>query len=541
MRLNRAFITTMTLKFSIQLFILVSSLFLAACAQINPLQGGEKDTFAPRLDSAGTFPRNGQTNFTETEVILKFTEYVALNKPSENILITPQLKSNPTYRVKNKTLSISFAHELAENTTYTINFNRAITDITEKNDSIFQFVFSTGDFIDSLSLNGTVKDAFTNQPANGFLVALFDANSSSPHDSIPFLDTPFYITQTDIQGEFRFDYLKEGNYVIYAIKDVNRNLKLDPTENVAFLKQGEILVGPFNEKINLYTFAPKQDAIKLLKTKFDYPGKLTFILSAKPTDFSVQSAIELRQEFTSFEDSLVFWLIENPTPKMQFIVNLNGKIDTIKPIYKGIPQSNEVVELSFSSNLSNAKLLPLDSLKITFLEPISSINKNGVHCLSIDSLELGLPDVEILNLRTVQFGSLPPETRFVRIDSGCVYTSFGNLNQKTMWIPIEFLDQDYFGSLILNVDSVFQLPVIVQLLNDKNEVVNEQEYKNQLFFNELLPGKYQIRLVLDENGDGKWSTGSLLERMQPERIIYNKELIDIKSNWEKEIDWTFQN
>lgn len=528
-------------KFGIRIIILFCWVILAGCAQINPLQGGEKDSFAPRLDSAGTYPQNGQTNFSGNEVQLKFTEFISLNNAAENILITPQLKTKPTYLVKNKKLTIVFADSLAENTTYTISFNGAITDITEKNDSIFQFVFSTGDFIDSLTLNGSVKNAFTNQPAEGYLVGLFDANSASPHDSIPFIDTPYYITQTDKQGEFKFEYLKEGAFVVYAIKDANKNLKLDLGENVAFLDEGEIFIGIDNEKLSLSAFTPNSEGVKLLKTKFEYPGVLTFILSGKPIDFSVETTLPLLQETSNFEDSLVFWLAENPTPKMQFIVNLDGNIDTIKPIYKGAPKVNELMNLSFTSNLSSGKLLPNDSLAFTFSEAVFSVNENGMHCFSKDSTELEFPKFEVVNVRKLQLNSLPLETRYLRIDSGTVQSAFGHHNLKTEFIPIEFLDQNYFGNLIVNIDSVFEIPVLAQLLNEKNEVVKELTYQNQLIFNQLVPGKYQIRLVLDQNGDGQWSTGSLMDRKQPEKIIYNKDLIEIKSNWEKEVDWTIQN
>jgi len=63
----------------------------------------------------------------------------------------------------------------------------------------------------------------------------------------------------------------------------------------------------------------------------------------------------------------------------------------------------------------------------------------------------------------------------------------------------------------------------------------------QMVFTELIPGKYQIRLIFDDNNDGEWTTGSLKEKRLPERVIYNRELIDIKSRWEKEVDWIIEN
>jgi hypothetical protein len=138
--------------------LLLFSLILTQCAQINPLQGGPRDTFAPQIDTIQSYPKNGTTNFQDNFIELKFKEFISLNNPSENIIITPQQKIAPEVEVKNKKLKLTFQEPLEPNTTYTINFNRAVSDITEKNDSIFQVVFSTGAFIDSNQLAGELHD-----------------------------------------------------------------------------------------------------------------------------------------------------------------------------------------------------------------------------------------------------------------------------------------------------------------------------------------------------------------------------------------------
>jgi hypothetical protein len=154
-------------KLKLKYFLVTIVFIISACAQINDLTGGANDDYAPQIDSAKSFPYNGQTNFEGDRVVLKFEEYITLVKPNDNILITPRPEVAPIISAHNKTLEIQFVTPLQENTTYTINFNRAIADITEKNDSIFQYVFSTGNYIDSLSISGNVKDAFTNKGCDG--------------------------------------------------------------------------------------------------------------------------------------------------------------------------------------------------------------------------------------------------------------------------------------------------------------------------------------------------------------------------------------
>ena len=169
---------------------------------MTPLTGGPRDKNAPAIDSAKTTPYNGQINFSGNEIKMKFDEYIRLNKPNDNIIVLPQMEVAPTITAKNKKLSILFNEPLQENTTYTITFNGAVQDITEKNDSVFQYVFSTGDYIDSLSVRGVVKDAFTNKPVKGALVGLYPKDLEANFDSIPLKFRPTYLGQTNEGGRF---------------------------------------------------------------------------------------------------------------------------------------------------------------------------------------------------------------------------------------------------------------------------------------------------------------------------------------------------
>ena len=181
-----------------------------SCAQTSPLSGGPKDQFAPEIDSAKTHPYNGQTNFADDQVRMKFNEYIKLNKPNDNILIFPLMEEKPTIEAKNKRLTITFNEPLQEKTTYIITFNNAIQDITESNDSVFQYVFSTGNYIDSLQVFGSVRDAFTNQLQSEVLVALYPKDLEANFDSIPLKFKPTYLAQTNESGRFELNYLKDG-------------------------------------------------------------------------------------------------------------------------------------------------------------------------------------------------------------------------------------------------------------------------------------------------------------------------------------------
>ena len=59
-------------------------------------------------------------------------------------------------------------------------------------------------------------------------------------------------------------------------------------------------------------------------------------------------------------------------------------------------------------------------------------------------------------------------------------------------------------------------------------------------FNYVKPGEIQVRLIEDKNGNGKWDTGNVVERRQPERseLYVNEEgetIFATKANWEMEL------
>lgn len=520
-------------QFSIAILILT----LISCAQTSPLTGGEKDKHAPAIDSAKTSPSNGQLNFADDQIRMKFNEYIKLNNPSDNIIIIPSLNEKPTIEAKNKRLVISFNEELENNTTYSITFNNAIQDITENNDSVFQYVFSTGDYIDSLEVTGYVKDAFLNTPENEMLVALYPKDLAAEFDSIPLKFKPTYLAQTDKSGKFKLNYLKDGIYYVFAIKDRNKNLLYEQGESIAFIGEKEFNLTPEeNPHFELRSFQEKTNKVYLEDLNFEFPGRVEIILS-NPTDtFGITSNLSLVQEDTSVPDSMIFWLAEPPVPKMRFYVNVNGERDTIKPIYGKIPDKIEEVELKFQHNIKKGELLPKEHLSFLFSEPITKIHPEGVHFFDVDSNEVEVDSVTY-NVREVTFGTFGTTAERIVIDSAAVSSYYGRINNEKIELSFRNHEEDYYGALIVTVDSVFSDPIVVHLINDQGALIRTASFEKKMTFEKLIPGNYQLRLIFDVDNNGEWTTGSLAEGRIPEKVIYNSEAIKVKSKWEKEIDW----
>src|SRR5580704_6183819 len=144
------------------IFTLVVAILFAACANEKAPEGGKKDTTPPKLKKLN--PPNKTLHFASDRIEITFDEYI---KPTgfAQTLISPPMDKRPDFKINGKTLVIKFKSKLRDSTTYTINFAEDIKDVNEGNIlNNFTYVFSTGDFIDSQKISGTIKMAKDNSP-----------------------------------------------------------------------------------------------------------------------------------------------------------------------------------------------------------------------------------------------------------------------------------------------------------------------------------------------------------------------------------------
>ncbi len=215
------------------LFYIIIALFLiiAGCAQVGTLTGGDKDTDPPVL--LKNKPKQYSLNFKGNKLTFKFDEYFVLTDLNSVFISSPPLSEKPEFKVKGKKFIVEFNEKLKDTTTYMFWFANAIQDNNEKNPyKDFKFVFSTGNKIDTMEISGVVKDAYTHKIDPDMYVMLY----KDYNDSTPIVEKPYYIAKTDTSGKFTIDYIKEGKYRIFVLKDLDVNLMFNlPNEKIAYL------------------------------------------------------------------------------------------------------------------------------------------------------------------------------------------------------------------------------------------------------------------------------------------------------------------
>src|SRR5215212_6799365 len=179
------------------------------CANIIPPEGGPKDTLPPVLVSAT--PHDSTRNFNSHRIVLQFDEYIDLQDVQNNLLFTPTFETNPIIEAKLRTITVRLKDSLDKNTTYTFDFGNAIQDINESNVlRNFVYRFSTGPYIDSLTLRGHVVLAETGKVDTTLTVILHNTLD----DSAVVKNRPRYVARVNSNGNFTFHNLPADTFAI---------------------------------------------------------------------------------------------------------------------------------------------------------------------------------------------------------------------------------------------------------------------------------------------------------------------------------------
>lgn len=555
-------------------------------------QGGPKDKEPPVLISAT--PINGATNITTQSITLEFNELVSVNNPIQNVLFSPPQKITPTVKSLGKKVIINLQDSLLPNTTYVIEFNNCIVDFTESNPyENFIYTFSTGDRVDSLQISGKVIDAQTLAARKNYTVGLYKNLSDTA-----FLKTKFdRITKTDKNGEFTIHGIADGEYNIFAINDVGgANFYQNKGTDIAFLESTIIPSAHLHAKVDtlwtnpqktqyenisvdaFYEYYPKDVILKTFKEK-DIVHRLKsskrldnnkFILTfsepqeIEPTITLLDDSIEnpFLKEITHKTDSLVFWVKDSLLFKKDSIHiavsylktdsagNHINQLDSLYLIYRETKASKRKKEyenkfLEFSHNIGR-NLEVYDTVRFQFKEPIKEIVKDSIKLsLKVDTL---LQDV---NYKIVFDDSICKKNMYIvfkkelggeyqlRMDSASIVSFYGKAcNEFNKPIKIKKLEE--YSNLYIKFPSHVENG-IVQLLSEKEAVVRECPVENaEAYFEDINPSAYYIRMFIDENGNKKWDTGNLKEKIQPEMVYYYPKKLQLRANWDMEETWPYQ-
>ncbi|MFV0176817.1 Ig-like domain-containing protein [Empedobacter falsenii] len=536
-----------TTRFSL---LMLTILTVISCARQGSPTGGPKDETPPVFLKAApdTLATNVDVNLQEATI--NFDEYIILKEYSKNVVISPSFQIPPIVTpqaLAKKNISIKFQEPLLPNTTYSFNFGDAVQDFNENNKlSNFQYVFSTGSFIDSLKVTGHVNSSYDFKLPEKILVGLYKVDSAYT-DSVVLQKKPYYIARANDKGAYQLNYLASGKYKLIAFEDKVENVMYDyGKERLAF--HNEAIELNSNQAINLNLFNQKP-AYRKPEASFKQEGLIVFKTTGATEDVTITP---VGKEFKSAyiekfpkQDSINFWFnpkvdtISGRSAKLKFNVQHKDQIDSISALYS---KSNVERKLEFKA-LNDQKLAPNKTFKIQANAPIKSLDLTKIHVFK-DTVSIpfnvSIDTINAQNLNFV-FDKNLDEKFEVNIYPNALTDVLGEKND-TLAYPIKMGTRGDFGHLKLTLQNTPSKPFILQFLKaDQNFTVLEEIYnpanKSYFEFNFIEPGEYLFRLLVDENTNGKWDTGDYLSGKQPEPIYLYPEPIKVRAMWEATETW----
>lgn len=245
---------------------------VVACANMGMPKGGPKDKTPPAI--IRSTPEQNQLNFKDNKVRITFNEFVVPEDLNEKFIVSPPTTKKPIFRTKGKTFIVDLNEKLLPNTTYSLDFKDGIVDNNEKNKyKNLRLAFSTGPDLDTLRIVGFVRDAFTLEPSKNCYVLLYKGSS----DTLIYKTRPDFVGKTNFQGFFAVTNLPAASYMIYAMSDIDNNLKYTAgVDSISFIESRIAPSAVYEPKRD--TVVTGSDTLVVVgKTRF-YPDPLNFSL-----------------------------------------------------------------------------------------------------------------------------------------------------------------------------------------------------------------------------------------------------------------------
>jgi len=569
--------------------------FFTSCANIGMPTGGLKDSIPPVI--VRSIPAYGQRNFTDQKIRMTFNEFVIVEGLNDKFVVSPPTTKKPIIRTKGKTLIVDLNEKLKPNTTYSLDFKDGVSDNNERNAlRNLRLAFSTGPDFDSLRVVGFIKDAFNLEPIANSYVLLYRGRS----DTLVYKTRPDFIAKTDEKGFFAVTNLPADTFQVYGLSDVDNNLKFTPgSDSISFIDNLVIPSAKFIPERDttisgvdtllvfgktkfspepLYLLRFGEPFFDLRLDKYVHPTRkvidLTFTqsvadtFSIEPVNFKAKPGWKYT-EMSSKSDSVRIWLTDSLVYNKDTLIfkvdylqqdslkEYYTKSDTIRLYFTDVTQTaknkrkerrrieKEEISIPLTTNVrggfdvyrqilieSPEPISVFDTTKISLFEKKDTLYTPITYKITADSLNKRRYHLA----HAWKYGTNYKLT----IDSAALKTIYNTYSKK---LKEEFKSQEeeYYGKIILDLENI-TVPTIVELLTDEKDEKIAQSISvtksGPVTFTFLEPRKYLIKTIFDRNNNGKWDTGDLKKRIQPEEVMYYLEVVKVRGNWEAKKDWS---
>lgn len=527
---------------------LLLCLLLAACAQVRDITGGDKDAQGPVLENAA--PANGTVNFAGDRFLLHFDERITIERMREGLPVSPPLDAPPTLSIaRGSDLEVRLNAPLKANTTYTFSVGEVVKDLTEGNTAAgVDYVISTGPVLDSLEIHGHVTQAFAGAPEKDVLVLLHDATDTSDFRG----SRPLYGTRTNAQGAFVLRHLRQGDYRVTAVRDLNTNYRYDlPKEEIAFADSivqphsaGDTIAAPI--ELRLFQEMSAVQAIREANVSVDRAWRL--ILARPALELTLRDVertggnLVWSSEWSDARDTVLLWPSDTTAlADGRFEVSVDGiALDTLRyralrlmPFHVGLRSAGALDEVTARVRLESTRpLAGIDTARISLRKDSTGI-----------PFKL-LPDPAHERFAVLEADIAPGSSATLLLLPKALRDRYNGWND-TLRIALGRDGEQASGKLRVAVRSAVPTKgqLVLELLDQQGHVIRRSPVDPTgaaVVWERIAPGNHTLRLTADINGNGRWDTGSYGTKRQPERVWRYPDPVNVRASWDLGIDWILE-
>ncbi|MCE5225797.1 MAG: Ig-like domain-containing protein [Porphyromonadaceae bacterium] len=573
----------------IGIFLLV---VMYSCANMASPNGGPYDETPPRFVTSTPAPN--QTNFKGKKVEIEFDELIQIDKPTENVIVTPPQRLLPVIQARGRKAVVELEDSLKANTTYTIDFTNSISDNNEKN--VFEnysFAFSTGNTIDSLEISGTLLNAENLEPMHGITIGLHSSVEDTAFSKQPF----DRISRTNDKGKFTIRNIAMGSYHVFGLNDINRDYMFDqPGEDIAFSDSLYTTTFEFTSRndtvwkdsltvdsiklVNYTRFMPDNIQLLLFKEKFDrqyltksertqenrftirFNSPVDTVPAPRLLNVEPQQSKWYVSQKTEEDKAVHYWLTDSLLWKQDTLkveVNymksdslniLRNQTDTLQLVLrkkkevkqkrkKGEPEPIQFLGMNVDVPSS---MDVFDTVSVVFDEPVLDLKKELFYLdMKVDTVWTPV-DFSFYQDSTNALGYYIDrdwkygESYRLEVDSATIFSLYSKWNNGFS-AEFNIKKEDDYGNLYINLSGV-DTTAFVELMNASDQPVRKAPVKEGgVLFMDLKPDKYYARIILDWNNNGKWDPGKYSEKRQAETVYYYPGFFTVMQNFDVEESW----
>lgn len=549
--------------------------------------GGYRDTVPPSVTESN--PRMNAIRQKGNKIEIYFDEYISLSNASRSLMVSPTQTRPFIAKGIGKKVSVELRDSLIPNTTYTFDFGNSIVDYNESNPiKDFHFSFSTGESLDTMSVSGTVLDAHDLTPVKDVFVGVY----SDLEDSAFTSGKLERIAMTDADGHFVLYNLAAKPYRIYALKDINNNKyfdqrteavavsfepivpKVEPILNVDTFYRDSVTIDTIVQR-TAYRYYPDSIVLRMFnedlrqqffeKAERKSEENITLYfknfakIEPKLTPLNFDSADWLLEMPSVTKDTFIYWIKDTVLAKMDTLrfaleyqkfdssETLVPQVDTISVVF--------LHEKKRKSRKRDADVEPVEFLKVSKFSSVVEINKDAFlewerPVFSFSEENMKVRQLVDSNWVDVKYNLQPRDAMsyYVKFDmeSGVEYkleldsaavTDIRGLHNDKIALKIRKKGEDEYAKLMMeikNAPSNSKVELLRGTAVVKSIGLNAE---GKAVFENVDPNEYSVRLFVDANGDGKWTTGRYADRLLPEEVYYFEKLLKLRPNWDMEEVW----